>query len=178
MVMFMSIFGQFSESGLGYFNTVIYGSLVYSSSATQLGLNLGAQFVSAFSALNGAALIDPMPRIKVLTFGTLGQAGLLAINAALSLKWTQQRTNTAGAVVNPNLGLGQGVLASYYLFNSLNSFTYSPLQSVYLSENLETTTRAKGLGLSGVIPGLVGFINTYAGPIGLKNIKNNDVWDS
>jgi hypothetical protein len=151
MVMFMSIFGQFSESGLGYFNTVIYGSLVYSSwvvqhieadqrSATQLGLNLGAQFVSAFSALNGAALIDPMPRIKVLTFGTLGQAGLLAINAALSLKWTQQRTNTAGAVVNPNLGLGQGVLASYYLFNSLNSFTYSPLQS-YVKRRVRSRPR-------------------------------------
>jgi hypothetical protein len=94
-------------------------------------------------------------------------------------------------VVNPKLALGQGALASYYLFNSLNSFTYTPLQSyvkrrvwshpcslhrVYPSENLETTTRAKGLALSGFIAGLVGFINTHAGPIGLKNIKNNYVW--
>jgi hypothetical protein len=31
MVMFMSIFGQFSGGGLGYFNTVIYASLGYSS---------------------------------------------------------------------------------------------------------------------------------------------------
>jgi hypothetical protein len=135
--------------------------------------------VSAFSALAGAALTDRMPRIKVLTFGTLGQAGFLAINAALSLKWAQQPTDAAGAVVNPKLALGQGALASYYLFNSLNSFTYTPLQSyvkrrvwshpcslhrVYPSENLETTTRAKGLALSGFIAGLVGFI------------KNNYVW--
>ena len=48
--------------------------------------------------------------------------------------------------------------------------------SVYPSENLETTARAKGLALSGVIAGLVGFINTFAGPIGLKNIQNNYVW--
>jgi large exoprotein involved in heme utilization and adhesion len=79
-------------------------------------------------------------RIKVLTFGTLGQAGLLAINAALSLKWTQQRTDIAGAVINPNLGLGQGVLASYNLFNSLNSFTYSPLQS-YVKRRVRSRPR-------------------------------------
>ena len=33
MVMFMSIFGQFSGGGLGYFNTVIYNSLGYTKSA-------------------------------------------------------------------------------------------------------------------------------------------------
>lgn len=116
-----------------------------------------------------------MPRIQVLTWGSLGQACFLAINAALSFKWAQQPVDSNGNVINPNLSLGQGALASYYLFNGLNSFTYTPLQSVYPSENLETTTRAKGLALSGVISGLVGFINTYAGPIGLGNIKNNYV---
>ncbi len=150
MVMFMSVFGQFSGGGLGYFNTVIYASLGYTScvqppldmqirhsltryrwtrSVTQLGLNLGAQFVSAACALTGAALTDRMPRIKVLTFGTLGQAGFLAINAALSLKWAQQPVDSTGAVINPNLALGKGALASYFLFNGLNSFTYTPLQS-------------------------------------------------
>lgn len=33
MVMFMSIFGQFSGGGLGYFNTVIYNSLGYTELA-------------------------------------------------------------------------------------------------------------------------------------------------
>lgn len=98
-------------------------------SVTQLGLNLGAQFVSATCALTGAARTDRMPRIKVLTFGTLGQAGFLAINAALSLKWAQQPVDSTGTVINPNLALGKGALASYYLFNGLNSFTYTPLQS-------------------------------------------------
>ena len=50
------------------------------------------------------------------------------------------------------------------------------MRSVYPSENLENTARAKGLALSGVISGLVGFINTYAGPVGLHNIHNNYVW--
>lgn len=96
---------------------------------TQLGLNLGAQFVSAACALTGASLTDRMPRIKILTFGTLGQAGFLAINAALSFKWAQQPVDAQGNVINPNRALGQGALASYYLFNGLNSFTYTPLQS-------------------------------------------------
>jgi hypothetical protein len=38
MVMLMSVFGQFSGGGLGYFNTVIYASLGYTSYVTALRL--------------------------------------------------------------------------------------------------------------------------------------------
>ncbi len=48
------------------------------------------------------------------------------------------------------------------------TFGYTPLQGVYPVENLENTARAKGMALSGVIVSIVGFINTYAGPIALS----------
>ena len=51
------------------------------------------------------------------------------------------------------------------------SFTYTPLQGVIPAEALETTMRAKGLALSGIIVSAIGFINQFAGPIGLGNIK-------
>jgi len=38
MVMLMSVFGQFSGGGLGYFNTVIYASLGYTSYVIALRL--------------------------------------------------------------------------------------------------------------------------------------------
>lgn len=39
----------------------------------------------------------------------------------------------------------------YYFFNIIFSFTYTPLQGVIPAEALETTMRAKGLALSGVL---------------------------
>jgi len=172
----ISIFGQFSGNGLGYFNTVIYSSLGYNSSQTQLGLNLANQILSAIAAVTSAFFTDKTPRRRVLVIGTFSCSMCLMINAALSLKWAQQPTDSAGTIINPNLKLGQGALAFYYFFNIVFSWTYTPLQGVIPTESLENTSRAKGMALSGIIVSLVGFINTYAGPIALKNIKNNYQW--
>jgi hypothetical protein len=64
-------------------------------------------------------------------------------------------------------------MAAYCFFNIIFSFTYTPLQGVIPAEALETTMRAKGLAASGVIVSAIGFINQFAGPIALGNIKNN-----
>lgn len=62
------------------------------------------------------------------------------------------------------------------MFNALFSFGYTPLQGAYPTECLESTSRAKGMALSGVIVSLFGFINQFAGPIALGKIKNNYVF--
>jgi hypothetical protein len=56
------------------------------------------------------------------------------------------------------------------------SYTYTPLQALYPVECLETTTRAKGMAMYAFTVSAVGFINTYCGPIALKNIKNNYIY--
>jgi len=63
-----------------------------------------------------------------------------------------------------------------FLFNCLFSFTYTPLQGVIPAEALETTMRAKGLAMSGIIVSAIGFINQFAGPIGLGNIGYHYIW--
>ena len=72
-VLMISIFGQFSGNGLGYFNTVIYNNLGITSISRQLGYNLANAVVSAFSAGCGAALTDRMPRRSILVIGTFGE---------------------------------------------------------------------------------------------------------
>ena len=168
--------GQFSGNGLGYFNAVIYNNLGYTGVSTQLGLNLGSTCVSALCAVTGASLSDRLPRVRTLTIGTFLMAVWLALNAGLSHVWANQAKSADGSIINPNLHIGQAAIAFYFLFGATFSFTLSPLQGAYPVENLETTTRAKGLALSGVLVSLVGFINTYAGPIGLANIKYNYIW--
>lgn len=175
-VLLISIFGQFSGNGLGYFQNVIYENLGYTSPQTQLALNLGGSFLGAVCGFTGAAFSDRLPRVKTLTFGTFGLACCLAVNGALSEAIAQQPVDANGDIINPNNSLGQGALFANYMFSVVYSFTYTPLQGVYPSENLTNTTRAKGLGASGIIVSLFGFINTYAGPIALEKMKNRYIF--
>ncbi len=73
-VLMISIFGQFSGNGLGYFNTVIFEIIGISSSSQQLGYNLLSAVLSAVGALSAVALTDKMLRRPVLIFGTLGKS--------------------------------------------------------------------------------------------------------
>ncbi|OAA56239.1 General substrate transporter [Niveomyces insectorum RCEF 264] len=164
-VLMISIFGQFSGNGLGYFNTVIFNNLGVTSVSQQLGYNLLNSVLSAVGALTAVALTDRMPRRKVLVWGTLTCAISLACNSGLSAALDAQ--TKAGAI---QISYGQGALATYFLFNIFFSFTYTPLQAVIPTEALETTTRAKGLAASSIIVNAMGFINQFAGPIALQNI--------
>ncbi|CAG8057426.1 unnamed protein product [Penicillium salamii] len=167
-VIMISIFGQWSGNGLGYFNATIYKVIGYESSSTQLLLNLVNSIVSAIGALSAVYLTDRMRRRPVLIFGTMACAVTLAINAGI----LQEVANTG----HINKTKGQAALAFYYLFNVVFSFTYTPLQGVIPAEALETTTRAKGLALSGFMVSSISFISQFATPIGLKNISTNYFW--
>jgi hypothetical protein len=71
-VIMISIFGQFSGNGLGYFNTVIFKNLGVTETSQQLGYNILTSVLSAIGALTAVSLTDTMPRRPVLVFGTLG----------------------------------------------------------------------------------------------------------
>ncbi|KAI0839666.1 general substrate transporter [Hypoxylon sp. FL0890] len=163
-VLMISIFGQFSGNGLGYFNTTIFEIIGVTSVEQQLAYNLLNSVLSAVGALTAVAFTDRMPRRKVLVFGTFACAVALATNSGLSAALDAQGDNIKNSYA-------RGALASYFLFNIIFSFTYTPLQGVIPTEALETTTRAKGLATSSVLVYAMGFINQFAGPIALGNIQ-------
>ncbi|KAL4985747.1 general substrate transporter [Aspergillus falconensis] len=171
-VIMISIFGQWSGNGLGYFNPAIYEALGYTSSSMQLLLNLVNSIVGAIGALTAVYYCDRMPRRTVLVWGTLACAICMAVNAGVSQPLIPQRD--AGETLDPTLG--RTALAFYYLFQVVFSFTYTPLQGVVPAEALETTTRAKGLALSGFLVSGTSFISQYASPIALGNISTNYFW--
>lgn len=70
----ISVFGQWSGNGLGYFNPTIYKTLGYESSSIQLLFNLINSIVSAIGAGAAVCLTDTMPRRPVLIWGTLGKS--------------------------------------------------------------------------------------------------------
>ncbi|KAI0434177.1 putative MFS lactose permease [Xylaria sp. FL1042] len=162
-VIMISVFGQFSGNGLGYFNATIFEQIGVKSVSQQLAYNLLNSVLSAVGALTAVSLTDKMRRRPVLIYGTFACAVALALNSGLSAALDSQGTSIQSSYA-------KGALASYFLFNIVFSFTYTPLQGVIPSEALETTMRAKGLAASAVIVNILGFINQFAGPIGLQNI--------
>jgi hypothetical protein len=96
----------------------------------------------------------------------------MAVNAGVSQPMIPQQR----AEEPVNMTFGRTALAFYYLFNLTFSFTYTPLQGVVPAEALETTTRAKGLALSGFLVSATGFISQFATPIALRNISTNYFW--
>ncbi|CAH0046433.1 unnamed protein product [Clonostachys solani] len=170
-VLMISIFGQWSGNGLGYFNTVIFEQLGVKSVSQQLGYNLLTSCLSAVGALSAVSLTDRMPRRPVLVFGTLACAAALAVNAGLSSALDAQQSKG-----NIQESYAKGALASYFLFNIIFSFTYTPLQGVIPAEALETTMRAKGLAASAFIVSAMGFLSQFALPIGFQNITYKVVY--
>ncbi|TDL29522.1 general substrate transporter [Rickenella mellea] len=169
MVVLMGVFGQFSGNGLGYFNTQIYAAVGYDN-YMQFVLNLANSITSCTGALLGVSLADRMPRRKALIWGTFACSILLAINGGLSAQWAKYKPG------EENIKVGQGAVAAFFFFNIVYSFAYTPLQALYPVECLQTTARAKGMAMYGVVVSLFGFINQYAGPVALKNIKYNYVF--
>ncbi|KUI68659.1 Lactose permease [Cytospora mali] len=174
-VILMSVFGQFSGNGLGYFNATIFDGIGIKTTPQQLGFNVLNSCLSAIGAGIGVALSDKMPRRKVLIIGTLICAVMLAINGGTSAG-VAKHSNSDGDLDPKYVSYGQSALAFYFLFNAIYSFTYTPLQGIIPAEALDTNRRAKGLAASGVIVGLFGFINQFAGPIALQNIKYKYVY--
>lgn len=185
----ISVFGQWSGNGLGYFNATIFKAIGYESSSTQLLLNLVNSIISAVGALTAVYFTDRMRRRPVLIFGTLGKSHLLSPLSFVMVSPANQHIACAVALgINAgilqevaNTGFisknkGKAALAFYYLFNVVFSFTYTPLQGVIPAEALETTTRSKGLALSGFMVSSISFISQFATPIGLANISTNYFW--
>lgn len=174
-IIMISVFGQFSGNGLGYFNAAIFNLIGVTTTAQQLGYNVLNSVLSAIGAGVGVRYSDKMPRRTVLVWGTFVCSLLLAINGGTSVG-LRKYVLSDGTLQDAGKSLGQTALAFYFLFNIIYSFTYTPLQGIIPAEALDTNLRAKGLAASGIIVGLFGFVNQFAGPIALKNIGTNYVW--
>lgn len=166
-VLMISIFGQYSGNGLGYYNAAIFKEEGVTTRPAQLGYNVLAQVLQAIGGMSGMSLTDKMPRRKVLVIGTFLCSVALACNAGVTSVINSEESAT-GSITKQSYA--KGALATYFLFQVIYGFTYTPLQGVIPAEALDTNMRAKGLAASGFLVGAVGFINTFCTPIANQNI--------
>ena len=63
---------------------------------------------------------------------------------------------------------GAVAVTAMFLFQITNAVTWTPMQALYPVECLETTTRAKGMGMNGLILQAAIALNTFVIPLGIK----------
>jgi len=163
MVLLMGFFGQMSGNGLGYFSLSISEALGFDKQM-QFNINLIGTCVSALVAWIAVSFEDRMPRRRVLIWGTLLCSVMLAANAGLSAKWASYGDGPK----DPNVG--RAGVTFLMLFGVVYAFTYTPLQSLYPAECLETTIRAKGVSMKIFVISCTSFINLFCTPIAYGRI--------
>ncbi|KAF7776647.1 hypothetical protein Agabi119p4_5040 [Agaricus bisporus var. burnettii] len=162
VVIMMAFFGQWSGNGLGYFLTILFKNAGVTSQNKAITLNFVNTIISAVGALIGTSLTDKIGRRFIWFWGTFACAATLGIVTGLTAKWGSDGANPTGA---------NAAIAFIFLFGFVFSIAYTPLQAVVPTEALEYNTRAKGLAIYSLAGNCAGFVNTYAGPIGLGRIQ-------
>lgn len=154
-------FGQYSGNALvGYYFPVIVSQTGIKDAQTQLLLNALNPVISWVAAVVGSMCADRAGRRPLLLAGFSGCAICIAIVTGLSKL----------SVDDANVPAGHAGIVFIYLFSIVFSFCITPLQPFYISEILDTETRAKGNAFGQVVAGLAGIVGQYTTGVAIGSI--------
>lgn len=158
-----SAFGQLSGNAVvGYYITNIFLELGITNPTTRLLLNGVNSILGFIFAMSGSILVGRIGRRPILLYSTTGFVISFTIIAACIAAYTNNNNQVAAKV---------GIAFIYIFNNVFFSFGYTPLQPLYPAEILSSEMRAKGMALFQITQGTASFINTYAAPVAMQNIK-------
>ncbi|KEF60353.1 uncharacterized protein A1O9_01913 [Exophiala aquamarina CBS 119918] len=128
---------------------------------TQLLLNIIYAIGGWIPAFIGARLYDVVGCRKLMMSVAFGMAVCLSIAAGTAAGYVQTGSKAASSAS----------IAFIYVFGSVFALGYTSMQPIYPGEVLSNDMRAKGMGVSAVVSGCAGFVNTFAAPVAVKNIQ-------
>ena len=85
----------------------------------------------------------------------------LAVVAATAAKYEQTASKTASSAS----------IAFIYIFGVVFAIAFTPMQPIYPAEVLANDMRANGMMMFQITAGCASFVNTFAAPIAMENIK-------
>lgn len=163
LVVAASWFGQFSgQAVVGYYLTTILLDLGIENATTRLLLNGINSIWGYIFATAGSLLVGKLGRRKVFLFSNSGFILSFTVIAACTAAFQDHGNQTAGRV---------GIAFIYIFNNVFFAFGYTPLQPLYPAEILSSPMRARGMGMFQLVQGTASFVNTYAAPVAMENIR-------
>ena len=165
----ISIFGQWAGNAvLSYFMGKVLSTVGITSNTGQANIILINNCQQFCFALFGAALVDRVGRRPLLLFSNIGCCIVwLAMTVSSAL---YQESVPAGSTTGTNKAAGTACLAFIFIFGSVYSIGFTPLQALYPVEVLSFEMRAKGMGFSGFATSAAGMLNQFAWPVSMAKI--------
>ncbi|KAG9253230.1 sugar transporter [Emericellopsis atlantica] len=158
-----SWFGQFSGNNVvSYYLPLLVEAVGIHDTDTKLLLNAIYSVTGWIFAVCGARFHDIIGRRKMLMGATLGMAVTLSIAAGTAAGFEQDPSNKR---------MSSASIAFIYIFGSVFAFAFTPMQPIYPGEVCDNVQRAKAMGFYKLTSGAASFVNTFAAPIALKNIR-------
>lgn len=162
LVILMAWFGQFSGNNVcSYYLPTMLRNVGNESVSLNVLMNGVYSIVSWISSICGAFFIDKIGRRE----GFLGSIS----GAALAL--TGLSICTARYEKTKKKSASNGALVFIYLFGVIFSFAFTPMQSMYSTEVSTNLTRSKAQLLNMLVSGVAQFVNQFATPKAMKNIR-------
>lgn len=156
----MSVWGQWTSGGLGYFVGGFYQTAGITNETTILNINLGTAFLNAVCAYSGALSVDRIGRRKLLLF-TL---------SSLCVCWICVTIGTAQYASTGSAAAARAGIAFNIIFGAIYSFGITPMQALYPVEVLSYEMRAKGMAFSSLVVSAAGLVNQFGTPVALERI--------
>jgi sugar porter (SP) family MFS transporter len=158
----MAVFGQISGNSLtSYYMPAMLKSAGITEEKKVLALNGVNPALCFLGAIIGARMTDVIGRRPLLLYSIVFCSCCFAVLTGTSKAATDDPSNVAAA---------NTTVAFVFLFGIIFSFGWTPLQSMYISETLTTTTRAKGTALGNLFSSAASVIIQYSSGPALEKI--------
>ncbi|KAL4867161.1 general substrate transporter [Aspergillus spectabilis] len=163
LVIAMGWFGQFSGNNVvSYYLPIMVENIGITSTNMVLLLNAIYAVTGWIAATFGARLHDIVGRRKMLMGSCLGMSVALAIVAGTAAAY-EQSGSTASSSAS---------IAFIFIFGVVFAVAFTSMQPIYPAEVLASNDmRANGMMIFQVTAGCASFVNTFAAPIAMENIK-------
>lgn len=158
----MAWFGQFSGNNVSsYYLPIMVENVGITSTSLTLLLNAIYAITGWVAATIGARLHDVFGRRKMLMSSCIGMSIALAIVAATAAQYEK-----TGSVPSSSASI-----AFIFIFGVIFAVAFTPMQPIYPAEVLANDMRANGMMAFQITAGCASFVNTFAAPTAMKNIK-------
>ncbi|CAN3481320.1 high-affinity glucose transporter Hxt2p [Diutina catenulata] len=158
----LGFFGQFSGNNVcSYYLPSMLHAVGMTSQNTNVLMNAIYSIVSWVASVAGSFSHGIAGRRKMFLGSTFGASLCLTGLAVATARYMASPTNAAS----------HASLVFIYLFGVVFSFAFTPMQPIYPAEVTSNVLRGKSMILLNISQGIAAFINMFAAPIAMKNIR-------